>query len=162
LPVFDVPEGLSTQPLERALTPTPFRPEPPDRPDRAPVRLRLVREEKVRPATALRCGLAELAAWAETATSHQLAVLRAARAGAEILLAGPRLPPIPGAERFWGQRVLIPLGHRLEPALPESALREALGVDGEAIVLFRSMDVEIVAGGALRPLTRAGVRLASK
>jgi hypothetical protein len=160
LPVFDLPEDLSTQSLERALTPAPFHAELPGRLEVLPIRLRLVREQSVRPAAALRCRLAELVAWAETATSRQLAGLRAARAGSEVLVVGTRLPPIPGAERFWGQRVLIPLGHRVEPALPESALYEALGVDGEAIVLFRETDVEIVAESALQPLSRAGARLA--
>jgi hypothetical protein len=161
LPAFEVPEGLATQPLELALTPARFEPEPP-RPLRVlPVRLRLVREDTVRPAAALRCRLAELAAWVEMAASHQFAGLQVARCGEDVMVVGSRLPVIPCAERFWGRRVFVPLGYRVEPALPESALCEALGVGDEAIVLFRETDVEVVAGDALRPLNRAGVRLAT-
>jgi hypothetical protein len=160
LPAFDLPEEPSTQSLERALTPAPFQPVPPDRPEIRPVGLRLVREAVARPAAALRCTLAALAAWAETATSHQLGSLRAARSGQNVLLLGARLPVIAGAERFWGRRVLVPLGHRVEPALPESALYEALGVEEGAIVLFSEAGVEIVPRGAPQPLSRAAVRLA--
>jgi hypothetical protein len=160
LPAFDVPEGPATQPLELALTPARFHAEPPRRREAPPVRPRLVREETVRPTSALCCGLAELAAWAEMATSHEFAGLRAARAGPDVLVVGSRVPAVAGGERFWGQRVLIPLGYRVEPALPESALCEALGVDGDGMVLFRGTGVEVVATGAMQPLSRAGVRLA--
>src|SRR5262249_16545498 len=51
------------------------------------------------------------------------------------------------------------LGLRPEPALPESAWREALGVSDSELTLIRCEgDVEAIPREALRPATRAGVR----
>jgi hypothetical protein len=86
--------------------------------------------------------------------------LQAARFGDAVLLLGERLPPIAEGERFWGQRVLIPLGFRSEPALPESALREVLEVGPDDIALLGDRRAEVIEGRALQQLTRAGVRLA--
>jgi hypothetical protein len=214
LPAFDVVLTNETVPLHRLLTPAPCQPEAPRplTPDPSPpegrgekegVPLRLAREDTPRVTTALRCEVAHLGKWTERATSAELATLRGARAGNRALLLGRRLPPLPG-ERFWGERVLLPLGHRAEPDLPESALRQVLGLaEGEIAVLGlafghspyagcregeapaepaaparghagsagaspsqeldrgRTLEgVDVVSAGALRPLTRAGVRLA--
>ncbi|HEX8200742.1 MAG TPA: hypothetical protein VF590_09660 [Isosphaeraceae bacterium] len=147
-------------PLHRAITPVPIRATPPPAAAPEPARLGLVRTEGVRPATALRCLLEELSPWAESATTAEIRGLRAARSGAEVLLRGERLPALAAGQRFWGERVLVPLGFRADPDLPEPALQEALGVPDEAILLLEAEGFEAIPRAAFRPLTRAGLRRA--
>ena len=121
------------------ILPEPLSVERPGREAPAPVPLRLVRDEdgRPRPATAVRCRLDRLAAWAERAPSSWIESLSGAwsvPAGggpgeAEVLLLGPaaRLPVAEDGLRFWGINVLIPLGYRAEPDLAERALRGAVG-----------------------------------
>ena len=56
-------------------------------------------------------------------------------------------------------RVLVPLGQRLEPDLPESAVLDALGISQEELLILESDRAQVVACQALQPLTRAGLRL---
>ena len=188
LPSFGVPDDMPTQRLDQVLTPAPVRPEPFTLALVQPKPARLVFDQRPRQTSAVLCRLTELAGWANRATRRTLASIRAARwpekgvrhllperpggcfaqkvpdpffrPGTRILLLGERLPLLERSERFWGQRVLVPLGYSLEPALPESALAEALELKAEEIVLVRPQEVQIVSGGALQPLTRSGIRLA--
>jgi hypothetical protein len=65
---------------------------------------------------------------------------------------------VPDAQRFWGERVLTPLGFRPEPELPETALRAAAEVSlGELLVLTES-GAEAIPEDAFAPLTRAAMR----
>ena len=160
LPSFEVPASAGGQRLEQVLFPDRIDSEPPPVLALRPDSIRLARDNKLRPATGMRCGLVELARWAETATSGGLAGLRAARSGERVLLLGRRLPALPGGRRLWGERVLVPLGFRPEPALPERALLEALRVGGGEIVVLGADGAEVVAVDAFRPLSRAAVRLA--
>jgi hypothetical protein len=75
---------------------------------------------------------------------------------------GGRLPTLPGAERFWGNRVLVPLGFRPEPCWPESALAEVLGLADEELAMLRESGATAIPVAALRPLTRASARLAAR
>jgi hypothetical protein len=160
LPAFDVPSLDAGRPLSEVLTPALFEPEPPGDTPLTPRALRLVRDDRPRPTAALLCDLAALGAWADTATTASLAAVEAARLGDRVLLLGRRLPALPGAEPFWGGGVLVPLGLRPEPAWPESALRDALGVGGDEVALLGEAGVTVVPREALRPLTRAAARLA--
>src|SRR5262249_9797231 len=90
----------------------------------------------------------------------RLAALRAACCQGRVLLRGERLPLLAGGERFWGERVLVPLGCRPEPELPESALREALALGDDELLLLGEGPPEVVPEAALQPLTRARLRLA--
>jgi hypothetical protein len=163
LPSFDVPgepEGRAF-PLARAVTPGPIQATRPDvgASPAVPVRLGLEREVAPREATAIRCGLADLARWAEMAPTAQLAGLLSAWAADVVMILGRRLPTVAG-DRFWGDRLLSPLGFLPEPGLPEAALRRALGVAEEEIVVLELDGFETIPRGAFRPLTRAGIRLA--
>lgn len=162
LPSFGLPLDAAGQPLRQALTPEPARPESLARyePRRCP--LRLVRDDQPRGASALRGGLAQLAKWAETATTAQLAALAAARCGGQVVLLGAPLPPLPDAERFWGERILVPLGMRPEPALPEAALAEVLGVKEDDLLVLGSGGAELLSRKLLQRLTRTGIRLAQR
>jgi MoxR-vWA-beta-propeller ternary system domain bpX2 len=161
LPTFGLPideeESVS---LHRAVTPNPVRPEPPAGIPPRPVELTLVRDGRVREATALGCGLDELGRWADMAPTARLVALRAAIAGDRVLLLGRRLPPIPGAERYWGGHILVPLGLRTDPELPEPALRGALGAGEDELLVITHEGAETVPLRAFRTATRAGVRLA--
>ena len=66
-----------------------------------------------------------------------------------MMLLGQRLPTISEGEKFWGNRVLVPLGFRPAPALSESALLGALGVDeGDLLALRQPEPVAGPAGGS--------------
>jgi len=162
LPSFDVPAITTTRPLSQALTPAPVQPRLPDDFAVSPLPLRLVRDPAPRPATALCCTPSVLGRWADTATSKALAAVRAAVSGRVVLLMGERLPALPGAERFCGERVLVPLGFRPEPAWPESALCEVLGLSDGELAILRDSGATAVPADALRHLTRASARLAGR
>jgi hypothetical protein len=159
LPAFDVPSDAEARPLLHVLTPAPVQSES-GAPSFRPLTLRLVRDDRPRAASALCCTLAELAGWAEQATSKQLAALTAICAGECVLLRGERLPPLAAAERYWGRTVLTPLGFRPEPELSEGALREALPLRDEEIALLGENGFEAIDARLFQPLTRAAVRLA--
>jgi hypothetical protein len=161
LPDFDLPGELVYRPLSQVLTPAPAATIPPPRLNPRPVLVKVVPEDCPRQTTALECGLEELAAWADTVSNTRLASLRAARCQGRILLRGSRLPLLPSGRRFWGGSVLVPLGFRAEPNLPESALREALAVEEGEILLLNVGEAEVVPGSAFQPLKRAGIRLAA-
>jgi hypothetical protein len=172
LPSFNLPidqRGVVAVPLHSAVVPRPVRPEPPGEGLVATVALSLVRDDRIRTASALKCPIAVLGRWADSAPTARFAGLLAAKADDVVIVVGRSLPVVagPGVERFWGSRVLAPLGLRPEPSLPEHALRRALGIaDDELPLLIASPDgsaeveVELVPYAALRPLSRAGVRLA--
>jgi hypothetical protein len=160
LPAFNLPPAGEPVLLDRAILPAPIEPlEPADRePRRAP--LRLVRCDVPRPTTVLRCPIAALRPWADTATSAEIAAVRAARNGDAAWLMGSKLPAIVGAERFWGDRVLIPLGFRADPDWPEAALREAAGVGPDETLVLAEQGSEAIPADAFKPLTRAAIRRA--
>jgi hypothetical protein len=159
LPVFHVPHSLDARPLSALLFPAPVSPVRPAARAWRSVTPALVRDGTHRPASALRVTGAVLRKWADVATSHQLRKVEAASSGDEVLLRG-ELPVLPG-ERFWGRRVLLPLGYRVEPDLAEGLLLAALGSREGEVALWTSQGVEVVGAEAFGPVTRAGVRLSS-
>jgi hypothetical protein len=177
LPAFGVPAGTGSPGvlLERMILPTPLKPEPPPEGLPEPVRLRLVRDKRslVRPASAFRCALATLVDWVNGATSAQLAPLQAAwsreshgvrgDAGSSVVLVlgdPGSLPLLSGGTRFWGTDLLIPLGFRADPDLPEEAIRTAVGAGASDLVVLDQDGFELLDRGVFRPLCRAGIRLA--
>jgi hypothetical protein len=160
LPSPGWPSAAAVKPLHHILIPAPVAAEPREEDAWRRCGLTLVREERPRLATALRSDLVELGRWAERATSAQLTALEGAVCQEKVLVRGGVLPPMLRAERYWGSRVLTPLGYRAEPALPEGGLLEALGADESEVAVLRDGDAELVPAGAFAPLTRAGVRLA--
>jgi hypothetical protein len=174
LPVFDVPEsgGSSGVPLERIVLPKPITARRPGDVPPDPMRLRLVKDQQgqARPATAVCYRLSSLAAWAECASSAQLAALHGAWTEgpkgaadlAEVLVLGVagRLPLLPGGLRFWGMEVLIPVGFRTDPDLSESGLRRAVAAGPEDLVVCDWDGFELVSRAVFKPLSRGGIRLA--
>ena len=166
LPAFDVPPlGDAAVPIARAIGPGPVEPAPVPDPsaELGTIRLRLVRDGRPRPTAGLRCAVADLHRWADAVPSAEIAAVRAARSGDRAALLGAALPSIPGAVRFWGRDVLVPLGFAPAPEWPEPLIRRAAGADAEVDALVWVGDdavVELIPRDAFAPLTRAGVRLA--
>ncbi|MEW4570567.1 hypothetical protein AB1L88_22115 [Tautonia sp. JC769] len=156
------PEGIDRPdwgwPLDRALVPEAIRGR------RAgtvvePIRLRLVRDAAERRATAVLVAIEGLLPWVERAPTARLQGLRGSRAGDRVLLIGDRLPPVVGLGRFWGDRVLRPVGFRLDPDLSEPMLAEAVGLRGADLALFdREGRVEVIPDRCLSVVSRASVR----
>jgi hypothetical protein len=161
LPSFDVPSADEARPLWTALSPAPIEPVGPASALPPSLTLRLVPCDTPQPCTLLRLRLADLALWADQATSHRLASLVAARDGADVLLRGAGLPMLPG-ERFWGDCVLAPAGFCAEPDLAEAVLADVLHLGPDDLGLLTHQGAEIIPRSAFAPLTRAGVRLAAQ
>ncbi len=71
------------------------------------------------------------------------------------------LPASLGGSRFWGVDVMIPLGFRADPELSEAALRRLVGAGPDDLVVLDANGYERIPRGSFRPLSRAGIRLAS-
>jgi hypothetical protein len=161
LPTFGLPGPGAGRPLHRVLVPAAFAVHPPDgAPALAPARLGLAPCREPRPTTALTAAAAELQAWADTALTDEIECVRAAVCGERFLLLGDRLPAVSGGQRWWGHRILCPLGRRPTPDLPEPALAEAVGLAPGERLLLSGDGGEVVASDVLRPLTRAMLRAA--
>jgi len=158
LPAFDFPANLHYRPLLEELTPAPLAAVTPPALASAPVPIVLVADARTRPTTTMECGIRELARWADGMPSNCLERLRAAYARGRLLVRGSRLPLLEHNIRYWGERVLVPLGFRLEPAVPESCCCTALNLDPDDSVLFRKESCEIIPAEAFSTLTRAGIR----
>lgn len=161
LPAFEVPDDEGARPLLHILAPALVQVEC-GGPSILPLTLRLIREDRFRPSSALCCSLADLSGWVNQATSRQLAMLTALRAGERVLLRGEHLPPLPTAERYWGRSILTPLGFRPEPEASEGVVRVALQLRDEEIALLGENGFEAIDARTFQPLTRAGVRLAMR
>jgi MoxR-vWA-beta-propeller ternary system domain bpX2 len=158
LPAFEVPARLEYRPLLEEVTPARVTGRPPPALSAQPVVLRLVADDVMRPTTAMECRLQDFARWMDDVPAARLQHLRAAHCCGRLLVRGERLPLLVDSDRFWGKRVLVPLGSRLDPALPESAYHEALGVEASETLLFRHDFCEIIPGESFSAVTRAGVR----
>lgn len=158
--------GRPTKPLDAVILPALSAVPAPASPPVVACRLRLVRDDHPREATGLCCAVAALARWADGATTVHVEGLEGALFDGQILVRGPRLPVVAGAERFWGERVLIPLGRRPDPELPEPILREAAGVAVNELLVLRDgatgATAEAVPLPAFARLTRAALKLAAR
>lgn len=158
LPSSVRPPSEEARPLDRTLFPEPLVPIPPPEAFGGPVPLRVVRGRAMRPTSAMSCDIAALATWAEGATTFELSATRAARCGERAMLVGERLPAIVG-RRYWGHRVLLPLGMRADPDLSDDALRIACDVGDDELLLLDETGPAAIPDAAFAPLTRAGIRL---
>jgi hypothetical protein len=159
LPATDVPPVQTFEPLAACITPAPLGAEPVDSPPLEPLRLTLVPDQHQRRTTAMLCNLATLKEWVKSpAVSHLLLdSLRAARCRDLVLLIGKRLPLLASCTRLCGSEVLVPIGYRTEPDLPESLARAALGVAAEEILVLTDRGGDIVPKRVLQPMSRIGV-----
>ena len=161
LPAGVRPPEAAGRVLAEVLTFAPLNPRPANTIALARVGVVLVREVIPRPATALRCTLRQLRAWADSATTKQFAGLRVAFAGDDALVLGT-LPPIARAQRYWGDAVRLPLGYALRPALGPASVRELLQAAAGDHVFWHTDGVDVVPDAAFGPASRAGIRLAAE
>jgi hypothetical protein len=160
LPTGDRPPDGNGESVASVLSPARFTAATAEDEMAPPVTLRAVRGGVPRAATALRCRLADLADWADAATTAELSAATAARANGRVVLRGGKLPTIAGATRFWGADVLVPVGFRAEPELRADVLRAAARAAGDELVLLDESGAEVIPRSAFAPVTRAGLRLA--
>ncbi len=168
LPCFEVPDPEPAIALDRVVFPAPFPVIEPGESSPKPSIIRLVREGRQRPSTAAYCPLVELGRWAHSAPSREIESVRGAIRGRFALILGRDLPPWPGSIRYWGDRVLVPIGFQLRPNLAEPAILDALGSSGFEVFRFVLGDddpsddstVEAIPFDVFRPLSRAGIRIA--
>ena len=170
LPCFEGgPPALDREPspLSRVLFPSPFRAEMPQPGDPERMPLRLIRADRPRPTSAALGPLTELARWAESAPSAAIEGLRGAIRAGSVLVLGRDLPQWAGSTRYWGAKLLVPIGYEVRPNLPEASLIEALGDPTREVLRVvpdeggDGFEVEAIPLDAFRPLTRAGIRLAA-
>jgi hypothetical protein len=161
LPAFDFPQRAHFEPLYQVLVPAPIVPLPPGATAIRSLRLTLAADDRPRPTTAMLCPRAALMAWADAVPSTRLERLHGMTSGEQVLVIGKGLPALAGATRYWGKLVLTPLGYRAAPNLPESALREAAGVEEEELLVLSLEHADAVPRAALGPLSRAALRLVS-
>jgi hypothetical protein len=160
IPMSEAPPDGEDRSLSGALLPSPLHPLPSDESSSSPVQLQIVRGGSPQPTSALLCGLDSLRAFADTATTAELAAMRGILSGDRAVLFGAKLPPIAGAARLYGTDVLLPVGFRAEPDLPPAVLLSAVGAEpGETLILTED-GWELVPVDLAEPLTRAGMRLA--
>ena len=148
--------------IDRVLFPAPMSAIQPTTNAIEPRRLGVQRDDQPRATTALLCPVAALLAWSDDVPGVQLQKLRAASMGKQLLVIGAALPLLPTGARFWGKRVLLPLGVRAEPELPESALIEAAGLANDELLLHHDDVWEAVPTVCLERVTRAGLKLLAR
>jgi hypothetical protein len=61
--------------------------------------------------------------------------------------------------RFWGTDLFVPLGFRVEPDLPASAIRQAAGAKPDELAVFDLDGIELIPQAVFKPLSRAAIKL---
>lgn len=160
LPSFDVPDLTTARPLAELLFPASVSlPSLPGNPLQ-PIPLTLITDTTPRLATALECKLVDLHDWLDSVPNVRFSGLKALCKNISILILGKDLPPIAESQRFWGTRLLTPLGYRYDPFFPEATLLDILDLASKQLLLLRSTGMELIDQSHAKPLTRAAVRLA--
>ncbi|MGF1580417.1 MAG: hypothetical protein ACFCD0_13735 [Gemmataceae bacterium] len=159
LPAKDIPESFDDTPLSHVLFPEKIAMVSPRSELPSPSSFRLIPSDKPRVGTGLLCQLEVLTEWSQTVSVLKLETLRAAIAGNDVFILGESLPAILSGDRFWGTRVLVPLGMRLHPELSEATVRSALSTNTDELVLFRENSCEAIPEVVFQPLSRASLSL---
>lgn len=160
LPTFEVPDLGMARPLAELLFPAPVAFPVVPKEGRQPVQLTLAADSTPRDATALVCKLSELHDWLETVPAPRFRELLVLRQREQVLVKGKNLPELAGAQRFWGQRLLVPLGFRYEPFFPETTLLSIFDLAARQLLLLSSSGMELIDTSVAQPLSRAAVKLA--
>lgn len=160
LPSFEVPDLGMARPLAELLFPAPVVLPAVPKESRQPVQLTLAVDSTPRQASALVCKLSALHDWLETVPTPRFRELRAMRQREQVLVMGRNLPPVGEAERYWGQRLLVPLGYRYEPFFPEAILLNIFDLAARQLLILSHTGMELIDTSQAQPLTRAGVKLA--
>ncbi len=160
VPTFAVPDRDASTRLENTILPLAVQPTLISESTFQRISVSPVRCEKAHPTSAVCCEIEALRTWADTALTREINAIRAARKGKMAWLLGSDLPVLAKAERFWGNKLLVPLGYRPEPAWPESVLVDVAGIEKGELLVLRPDRVETLPLDAFQHLTRAAIRLA--
>jgi hypothetical protein len=155
------PEGPG-EVLAKLLFPAPFPILAPEFTGVSKLPVRIERGGPAQTASAIGCTLAELQAWGAAATSAELRAIRIAVSESKALVVGAKLPAIPGAERYWGRDMFVPLGFRIAPELPHAWIRQAIGAAVDEFAFLGEDAIEIVPRSAFEPVTRAALRMEAR
>lgn len=159
VPAFDVPESLRYRPLDQVVFPSQVVPIPADDGAIEPMPLTLVPDDTPRPAAAMICSLAAMRTWAEETPACVLVRYRAAMDGGRLFVLGKKLPWLDGGRRYWGTRVLVPLGLRPDPVLSEESLRRTVGVGASDLLVLNPDGCDVIAQDHFAPLSHAALRI---
>ncbi len=162
IPAFDIDWNEDHSiPLDQVLIPGFVRAELPASTEPEPAAFRLVPCAESMSTSALTCSLDNLAAWADGSPTVAIERLRGAlsRRTAFVVATVGKPPAIVDAERYWGERLFIPLGSRPEPNFHEDILVSLLNL-GDDRAIACAVGFERIPSSAIRPLTRASIRLA--
>lgn len=168
LPVRGMPDLdlADTRPLDRVILPAMPTPTLSQPPLAGRITIRLVRDEVPRVTSGVRAPLLEVLAWASTVPEARFdgltAAVRRQPDRLAVLVRGTRLPDVRNGSRFWGERVLIPLGWRTDPPLSEPLLRTVSQAADEELLVWEAGGAEAIPDSAFSRLTLAGLRLAAE
>jgi MoxR-vWA-beta-propeller ternary system domain bpX2 len=162
LPAFEVPESPRFRPLFQVIFPAPMQPVTPDHTAVVRTTLRLVADTTYRATQAMQCPLDLFRAWADTVPGCTLARYQGAIKKTRLFVLGKKLPWLADGERFWGHRVLLPIGYRPDPLLAEADLLKAAGVAESDLLVIRQESCEIVATDEFTFLSHAALRLSGR
>jgi MoxR-vWA-beta-propeller ternary system domain bpX2 len=162
LPAFEVPESLRFRPLFQVIFPAPMQPVTPDPSALVRTTLRLVADTTYRATQAMQCPLDLFRAWADAVPGCVLARYQGAVKKTCLFVLGKKLPWLASGERFWGHRVLVPIGYRTDPLLAEADLLKAAGVAETDLLVLRPAGCEIVATDRFTFLSHAALRLSNR
>jgi hypothetical protein len=160
LPSFAVPDLAGAKPLSELLFPEAVTLPTVATAGRPAIPITLLADSQPREVSALRCCAAELHEWMETVPTARFAKVLALRQEDTVFLLGNNLPPIAGAQRYWGNRILTPLGFRYEPLLAEAILVGIFDLASKQMLLVDHQRMELVDSSRAQPLSRAAVKLA--
>lgn len=162
IPAFDIDWNEDHSiPLDQVLIPGFVRAELPASTEPEPAAFRLVPCVEPKPTTALICSIDTISSWADGSPTVAIERLRGAVSGrtAFVVATVGEPPAIVDAERYWGERLFIPLGSRPEPNFYEDILVSLLNLGDDRAIAYAD-GFERIPSSAIRPLTRASIRLA--
>jgi hypothetical protein len=110
------------------------------------------------PASAMRLPFASLHAWVNHATSAQIHALHGVYEADQVWLLGQHLPAASQGMRFYGERLLLPLGYQLQPMLPVESSLALVNASERDVVFWSHDEIRVIPREEFAPLTRAGVR----
>ncbi len=140
---LNVPQWYSVREMASLVLPPalPIRSKPEEQLNLADLQLRWAVTEAVEEAAAIICDWSSWHHYAVRAPLARLQHLRfAANPHGTALVIGRPVPPIPGTRLLENSRILLPSPYTWAPKVPASSIREKLGVDQDAWVLWIERD----------------------
>ncbi len=158
LPSFGIPGDLPFRPLFHAILPGSILPLPVPSERAAPCEVRLVEDSRPREATAVLAPITACLRWADSVPNLLLEKYQAVRRSEHILVLGQPVPWLDGGQRFWGDKMLFPLGFSPKPFLPDAQFQAALMLERDDFAVFFPDRIEAISATVWASLSRAKLR----